>query len=338
MKKGKINYATPNKMQFFMACICGVTESKNTGTVCSAIEKDASEFFFMPMVADDGTANTINAGTFAFDQTAWEALTNHSDPSKRLYPVGHILNYESLRGEDKTWVSESEEIEVVSQGIEKVKFLFPNSVSSASFLAQIKEWGCENWGFFKMDSAGQFIGEEITAGILSPIAVQKGSLSAMLIKAKAPAQPQHLQVMFNVALSVRDERTGIIVNADMPYDPINLVGLYDASITYVSDTTTQVIFDLFAKKYGDTINKVPITGLLITHFFGGTWGSGTGSKLYNETDAAEITISSVTESTSIPGRYTIVFTPAQTSLDVMKVYPKRNGIDFTDVYASQFIV
>jgi hypothetical protein len=86
-----------------------------------------------------------------------------------------------------------------------------------------------------------------------------------------------------------------------------------------------MVVDVY-NKYGDFINGSPVEGLLIADFASSV--TETGSKIRNTTDGADVTLTTVTESTSQAGRYTLAYT-SQTVSDVLQPYVKKNGLDGT---------
>jgi hypothetical protein len=86
--------------------------------------------------------------------------------------------------------------------------------------------------------------------------------------------------------------------------------------------------------------KVAITGLLVANFYDVVGGAS--SKAYNVTDSSAIALSSVAESATIPGRYTITY-GAQTSgtlatADVVRFTIVKTQLDFTAVTANTLAV
>ncbi len=111
----------------------------------------------------------------------------------------------------------------------------------------------------------------------------------------------------------------------------SMAALKDVTVTYGTITTTSVLFTL-STKYGSLLDKVKVQGLVAADFYDSV--GGTASKLYNVTDAGAISVATLSESA---GTYTITYT-AQTSADVMKLVPVKDGYDFTAVHSDTFVI
>jgi len=129
---------------------------------------------------------------------------------------------------------------------------------------------------------------------------------------------EKLNISFDWLLSEEDGNLRFIVpTADL----FSSNGLLDIAATMTNISTTGFKAKLFTKEgYGDISKKYPMTGLLLADFV-----------LYNVTDSAAVTITSVTEDPE--GTYTFAFT-AQTSADVLRLTPSLDGYDFTSVVAT----
>jgi hypothetical protein len=131
---------------------------------------------------------------------------------------------------------------------------------------------------------------------------------------------------FEWSIDERDEDMKMILASDITgINLVNLRGLMNVYAEIVSTSTTAMVVDLKVMQ-GDIIHETPVEGLLIGDFVSSVTGST--SKIRNNTDAADITITTVVESTTVAGRYTISYA-AQTVSDVLQPLIKKNTLDGT---------
>jgi hypothetical protein len=94
------------------------------------------------------------------------------------------------------------------------------------------------------------------------------------------------------------------------YDDV--YGLWDVSLTEVSNTLTTIIVNIKVDY------DVAATGLALADFY-----------LYNTTDSAEITITNLAESTTTPGQYTLTFA-SQDASDGYTLRVDKSKYDYAD--------
>lgn len=309
-----------------VVCSCEVS-FLNTGLPnCIPAYRVWKKLIIVPLTANDGTKNkilssdTLNAAFFN------GKINQTNDSSKRWYPLPKMKNVESTKADSilESFADQSQLF--VAEGVRGFTGQLVNQ--SATFAGQLKAARCTDFGFYAIDGNGSLYGyTNNETGVIYPIPVDKNTWNPIwTLPTDTTVEKVTLNFQFDATL--QDEYIGQIVSSDITgINLLDVSGLIDIFSEVVSCSTTALVVKMY-NRYGSAFNKLPMEGLLVTDFFD-TVG-GTGSKLYNVTDSAAVTISSVTESPK--GTYTLAFT-AQTSADVLRITPVKTGFDFTAVTA-----
>jgi hypothetical protein len=158
---------------------------------------------------------------------------------------------------------------------------------------------------------------------LAPIRIDNGSISAKLIKTGSGATTQKIDLAFDWHLDVQDERLRTLEADEMSTDISLLNGLLDVTSTY--SAIGQTSFKATLKtQYGSFLNPVLVEGLVAGDM-----------ALYNVTDSASVTITSIAESPD--GTYQINFA-SQTVADVLRLTITKNGYNFAAVTANTITI
>jgi hypothetical protein len=281
----------------------------------------------VPIFADDGTRNKVLL-TSVLNQTFFDNLVNHVDPSKRWFPLPEIKNVEDVRGENISETFEDQSSVFIQEGNRSFKAWMIGSsgtgAGSPQLKAKIEAARCVEIGVYIIDKAGNLIGKISSDGLsLEPIAVDSQSVSAKLIKT-TDSTIQKLELMFNFSADECDEDLRMITEAEQGgANLLGLRGLLNIDSIIDNETTTSFTAELITE-YGTPINKGHDKGLVIGDF-----------ALFNVTDNLAVVITTVVESPD--GTYTFTF-PAQTSADVLRLTPTKAGRDYTDVIANTIVV
>jgi hypothetical protein len=302
-------------------CSCGVS-LQNTGTPnCIPVFGVTKQLILVPLIADDGTDNFIDP-TDTLDSAYFTALINQSDDSKRWYPVGPFKNVTGERADPLMEAFDDGSQKFIRQGVRNFSGMILRG--GPELLNQLNSNRCSSFGVFMIDSDGSLYGKvKNNDGYLYPIEVQADAFYGKLVFT-TDTTIQKIMLAFQYGVDEKDEDLRMILATSIT--GINLArvnGLINAYVRVVSCGQTSLVIDVY-NKYGDFINGSPVKGLLVADFASST--SGTGSKIRNTTDGTDVTISSVTESTTTPGQYTLAYT-SQTVSDVLQPYIKKNGFD-----------
>lgn len=304
-------------------CSCDVS-LQNTGRPnCYPIIGVQKQFILVPLIAADGTENSVDP-LAALNNAFFTALVNQADDSKRWYPTGELKNVAGERGEPVYETFEDQSKILIRQGVRNVTALIIKG--SPELSGQLNANQCSTFGVYIIDNNGSLIGKiKNNDGLLYPIAIDAATFNSKFVFT-SDSTIQKLMLSFEWSIDERDEDMKMILASDITgINLVNIRGLMNVYAEIVSTSTTAMVVDLKVMQ-GDIIHETPVEGLLIGDFVSSVTGST--SKIRNNTDAADITITTVVESTTVAGRYTISYA-AQTVSDVLQPLIKKNTLDGT---------
>lgn len=313
----------------------------NTGTInCDPIMDYADKLIFVPTFAADGTRNKI-ANNVIFTQAAMQALIDHADPTKRWYPTPQIENISGERAAATFETGSTGRRYKAKKGIRTFAFEVINLWGMRQ--AAYEQFACADMSFYIVDANGALIGLDAATDDMFryPMRISKDSMDVILGMAM-PDKSVKIAVSFEFDDREKDSLLRIMeyVPTVMTANLADAEGLNTVLSTMVTNTVTTLVVDLYAVHNGGSLKKVAIPGLLVTDFF--DVRGGAASKAFNVTDSSAIALTSVAESATIPGRYTITY-GAQTSgtiatADVIRITPVKTGLDFTAVAGNTMVV
>jgi hypothetical protein len=304
-------------------CSCGVS-LQNTGTPnCIPVFGVTKQLILVPLIANDGTENSIDP-TDTLNSAYVTALINQADDSKRWYPVGPLKNVAGERADALMETFEDGSKVFIRQGVRSFTGLVLKG--GPELLNQLNSNRCSSFGAFMIDSNGSLYGKvKNDDGMLYPVEIQADSFYNKLMFT-TDTTIQKIMISFEFGIDERDEDLRMILSSSFTgVNLANVRGLINAYVRVVSTGQTSMVVDVY-NKYGDFINGSPVEGLLIADFASSV--TETNSKIRNTTDGADVTLTTVTESTSQAGRYTLAYT-SQTVSDILQPYVKKNGLDGT---------
>lgn len=301
-------------------CTCGAGISNTGIPSCLDIFDTMYRPWFSKKLNGDGVPNSIDLTGGVYDQTFFEALVNEPDKDSRWFPVPAIENY--------TWVPNDPEVVTTTGGNtyvvrgSNVTVTFEVWEISALFYKKFKSTICPDMQFVFVDNSSNLVGdasEAFTADILKAIPIQKGSMDVRYFP-KQDGGRSMMRVTFTIPHTFDVGNLNYISSSAMTYDVKNLNGLIDVSGTVNgTPTTTGFVVDL-ALHYGTATELTPFEGALVADF---------DLNEVSPTPGA-IVITSVTESTTVEGRYTFVI-PTATSGDVLRLTLSKTGFEMSPV-------
>lgn len=293
----------------------------NTGYYqnCDSNFKVMRGLFIVPTFDADGVKNSVPAGTL-IDSDFLSGKLNETDPLLRWYPLMPLESAVSERADPTLFTNPSGAIEFVKDGVKNLSFELRQRGSE--FKGQIESCPCSELSFFAIDLTGRLRGlitglDEISD--FFPVPIQPGSFYSKLVDA-TEENPEHLTVNFQYELTVKDSLLRVYPENLTTASLLSAKGLYDVFMDISGVTTTAFTAGL-RTIYTDGSLRRP-TGLLVGDF-----------DLYDVTTAADIVITSVTETS--PGIYHFVI-PTTTTSNVKRLTPTKIGFDFTNVIANTF--
>jgi hypothetical protein len=269
-------------------CNCNMGLSNTGRPNCVAIQSVTARLIMVPLIAKDGTANSIPlTGVLP----VWNTLINQSDATKRWFPLPQFENVELPKAETKFEEANSGRMVYLRQGKRSFAGELWAEDSTPTFLGKLQNNRCVDFGVYIVDVNGNLIGSKQN-GALYPIPVDNPSFDPKFMFA-TDSTTQKIMVGFDFE-RLFDESTMYMITAEEAGVNFNtLTGLLDVNLTNVSNTTTSRTFNA-ALDYGTALNPIKFIGGLAADF-----------KLYNNTTAAIIPITTLVESAVVAGQYTL---------------------------------
>ena len=287
-------------------CTCD-SPVKNLGLPnCTDLIGIPRRLIFVPTFQNDGTLNYIETVGTTFNAAFWNALQYNTDTTARYYPLAKDFEEVAMSKADTVYQEfASGNMELVKDGVRSFEGMLPKT--AIPLIGKLKSKGCAKHSVYIIDHLGNIIGVEKTLGKLYPMQLNDNTLNSIFQFATDTTVPM-IQVKFQFAQSIADEQISFIKSSDLGIDMFTQFnGKTDSNIVQVgTGTTTTVVVDVYTD-YGSAKNKIPVEGLVLADFV-----------LYNVTDSATITPSSVVEDSVVPGRYTFTFT-AETATDILRL-------------------
>jgi hypothetical protein len=253
-----------------------------------------------------------NVITAPLSQSDWEGLLWNKDGEQRL----------SLLSDVKAYVSERDD--AVTETIDTIDYFISEGKKMVSFQIigspyKLKEYvdslRCQRSGFYGISASGQVLGRSKSTGAqdeIFSIPVQQGTIYSKMID-KTKETLAKMQVTFQIDENFNDADLVFIpvdeVTADLFDTEALIQGTAVSAGTSTTTTTSQDVQLNFSLSGQISANgQEPLEAFTQTL----TW------EAYNNTTLAALSLVGVSESSVTPGLYTITWTVAQTTADVIK--------------------
>ena len=291
-------------------CACN-SGGGNTGRPsCYEVFGTAKKLIFVEYLKPDGSVNSVDVSALSggkLDQTFLDARTKDVNPRTRWYPTPPLFTVEDVRADDINEEIDTTTVIFIEEGVRTFEAF--TLKGDPVFVGAMNAWKCISAGVFAIDNDGNLQGSETVDDFLYPVRLQPESLSASLVKAStANSTSAKTRISFAVSNLEDDANLKMIEAVDITADLKNAEGLIDV----VAETPTAISTTGFTVQlntiYGGMTNPIPAEGMETADFSGVEISPTPGA----------ITISSVTESVSIPGLYTFVIV-AETSGDILEI-------------------
>lgn len=294
-------------------CFCAVG-SANTGSTGKEFEfKNVAFLLIAQLYANDGTRNKI-LSTDTVDDAYIADLVNQSDESKRFYVLGEFKNGELPLPD---FITQS-----LSDGSTINVDLNPQTFSGELYkrtprqLGNIASLSCNKIGFLAVDTCGNVLGEaDSDETEMYPIAINTDAWGSRYQFA-SPTEASRGVITMEVdkTSNFKDYR---FIASDLDTMGTAFNGVQDAFVTNVTGvTTTEFVFDL-GFKVGKFNDNVALEGYTASDL-----------ELVNVTQDSIVSLSALTASATVSGRYTATFA-AQTSADVVYLRSANTSGVFT---------
>lgn len=300
----------------FCSCTDGII---NFGQpVCVDSFDRVARLVFVPYQDASGAVNSIKSSDFTggvLNSAYFTGKLTDSDKTQRWYLTETINMVEPVR-EDNITQDIDGILYNVSQGVKTFTGQFNGGVASPKYAGVLKSIGCQQMGYFYFDVQGNIVGSyNETTGELDPIKIQRNTLQVKYIE-PTKTTVQGIQIKFMVGELELDEDLSYVPANEITADLEALKSVIDVTIgTATGISTTGFTIDL-SYLYGSAFTKQPYVGAVTANFTLTETSPTPGS----------ITITSVTESSTVPGTYVFVI-PAQTSADVLSLDFTKSGFE-----------
>lgn len=282
-------------------CSCGTGAGNSGLPTCFEIFGVTKVALFGEYFDANGNPRFIDTTSAEFTQANLDALTRNRSSRERIYPTPELKNIEDLRDDNVDEEFEDGTSRFVRVGVRT--FLGWAVGVDTVWLDNFNKWRCLNPGVWFVDKPGNLIGNGATEGQLRMIRIEKGSLTAKLIKGN-DTTIQKAEITFTVSDSERDEDLRMITAENISANLLGATGMIDVvgrSVTNISTTGFQADLDTL---YGSINNPIPAEGIEVTDV-----------EVFNKNTSLAVTGLAIVEN---EGVYTFTF-DAQTSADVLEV-------------------
>lgn len=303
-----------------MSC-CNTKRIKNTGTspvpYCGV---EPAKIYAMQTYADDGTLNRldlseITTGDGTVNLAYLKTLINHTDKSKRLYPLPLLFSSDVPMVESIKEQAQSQHNVKVKDGIRTAKYIF-SGVGHKEY-GILKSLECMEYSIFVIDAINNTAGKDDTgvdAGkYLVPYKVQPQTTSVDWTEHQGTTKTKAtLSLEFSQFDKVED--TLVITANEMAVDMLSLKGLYNVYLQPATAIST-------------TGFKVKLNSDFATALTNIRWENQpkTAFTVYNTTTSASVVVADAVDANS-DGEHEISFL-AQTSADVLRVTFAKEGFE-----------
>jgi len=300
------------------ACSC-VSALGNLGLPgCDTHFGITTKMFLVPLAGSDGSLNYIDTSV-PFNQALLDAKRNAVDGRDRWYPTPIIENIEPTIEDPTFETTKSGSKYFIKDGIIAFKGEFLNV--GMKFVCKLQANKCTMFGVYLVDECNNLMGlSKSDDGKLYPIPVQAFNAKPMF-KSNDAVSKAMFSFEFKRIVGVCSLEVISSEYIDTDIELLDVEGLLDVNLTLTNTTLGQIVGKL-TLDYGSFGNKIPVTGETLAEIV----------SLTNLTQNIPLTVVSVTESTSVEGEYTIVYTPSTTAVgDVLQLVMQDNGYDFLNV-------
>lgn len=286
-------------------CNCD-TNIQNLGLPnCIAEFGRPNRLTFVPLYKEDGTENYIDTATATLDATFFNGLQYNTDQYSRFYPLPiDLKNVEMPKADAVYQEFDDGTKKFVRFGARSLTAIVPDS--APVLIGKLNSMKCGKWGVYITSDSGNFGGIERTAGKLYPYRLSDNTLNAMWQFQTGSTLGQIMMALEFLHTDL-DENFSFIDASDISIDlSSQFKGKLDTKISQVTSARGATTFsvDIYSD-YGNAKTKDPIENLVAADL-----------SLYNITTSSAVTISTLTESTTIPGRYVVTFTSQTTTNDL----------------------
>lgn len=311
-------------------CNCNTTMSNTGINGCNPLMQVTKKIILVPTYDSTGARNSITLAT-SLNQAYFTAKVNQADASKRWFPLPSMVDVNDQRN-DAVMQTVSDDTEIyIKDGIRKFIGMVWGTNASPMLKAKVESARCIPVSAYLIDRLGNLIGGSMDDAqtVLYPFQLDQDSVHATLMQS-TDKTTQGVKIGFNFSQDELDSCIRMIKQTEMGgANLLTLAGLKEVYMTVTSSGTAGAVVSL----YFESVNPktpVPATGLVTADFISSVTSTTSKVRRTNNT-AADVTVA-VTESTTVPGTYTLAYTA--TAGDIIVVDFTKSGLSATNVIAS----
>ncbi len=303
-------------------CVCGAG-GKNTGLPsCVAMFSRPKFAILQQKYASDGTRNKIEAADLTngvFDAQYFEDRVN--DTYDKRWHVLPIMTAFTMEREDPITEDLDGTSYVTSPGNLPFSFELVGSRGTPAMAGRLEGFDCKEMQMYLVSYDNEIIGynDQNDTSVMYGIAIETGTTNA---KFRFPERDAKNRVMFTGIIGQEVIDSGITFIANAKSSAVgNIIPMTDVVISEGAvATTTSVTIDVAYELGGTALTLQSLTGLTGTTDF----------IVYNVTTSSAVTVTAITEDTSVEGRYQLDFA-AQTASDDLEV-----TLDYTNFESNTY--
>jgi len=295
-----------------MSCKCNLGLSNTGNPNCLPIQSVTSSLILVPLYSNAGVRNGVSLADAVIPAT-YTALINQADSSLRWYPIPAMENIEQPKADSLFEEAASGKKAFLRQGTRS----FSGEIwegASPQLYGKLKDNRCVEFGFYVRDVDGNLIGSNEGDGNLYPIPVDNASWNPTIAFA-TDSTIQKIMIGFDWN-RLFDESTLWMVTSDEAGLNFNsLEGLLDVNFLVTAGATITETPLTATLDYGTFVNAIA---------FGGATATSDWS-IYNVTNSAPVTVSSVTETPAGSGNYVIGHATGIATTEVYTISVAKDG-------------
>lgn len=303
-----------------MANFCSCTDGiLNFGQpVCvDSFGRDA-RLVFVHYQDNTGAVNSIKSSDFTsgvLNPAFFTGKLTDSNKTQRWYLTETINGVQSVREANITQDIDGMPFNV-DQGVRNFTGMFYGGIASPKYSGVLKSMGCTQMGYFIIDVNGNIIGSyNQTTGELDPIKIQRNTFQVRYMP-PSKTEVQGIELKFVVGELEDDADLNYVPSSSITADLTALKSMIDVNIGTVTGISTTGFTFTLTYDYGTAFTNQPLVGAVTADF----------TLTETAPTPGVITLTSVTESTTVPGTYVAVM-PAQTSADEFLLDFTKSGFE-----------
>lgn len=302
-------------------CSCENPKYASLGRPNCVIKQSALAFpIIVPRFDANGDRNVIDTTSATVGADIQALIAASTAVGSRLYPFPRVENATFERTDtvyDEAPSGTKVKLPNVG-GVRTFAFELWGNNGVHELQRQLSNLGCSDFDVYYVDVTGNLWGEKDNRTDANmhgyPVDVESFDFFKMYATDTTTGK---IMVSFDLDQSACEENSYAITSGELGYNATTLTANQEAFQTLTAASATDIT-DVVYTGFGTANNRDDVEGLVIGDF-----------TAYNVTADASITISSVTESATTPGTYTIVI-PAQTTSDVLRISISKSGFVVND--------